>query len=219
MKKTSLSLLFASLVFCFSQVQAAVIDTSTQGYYNEGIGTLLNDSDPFFTGDPSLSISTAPDISAAATQLGGWLSNPPNLLTSGSTWSAMPAPIPTYWADGTETAVIYPFGSSDTRYTDAHLTIGVDNGILVWLDGVFIHGNTDAGAAYFNEYGYDLGELSAGTHYLQFLRVGQGGPENWDIELTGTPTIVPEPVGLLLYGAGLLVFMIRHRRKIPGTEQ
>lgn len=201
-----------------------LVTDGTLGFYNSGVGSVLNGTDPFFTGDPGLSVSTAPNLAAAATQLGGWLQNPPDLTTAGSTWSAAPVSIPTSWNGGTETAVVYTIGSAGTQLTNVVESIGVDNGILAWLDGSFIHGDTGPGVATPGEYVYNLGDLSPGVHYLQFLRVGQGGSENWSIQVTGTPvTVVPEATSLLLLGAGLAGAWAcrrlgRARHRIPGSS-
>src|SRR5690606_39357247 len=56
------------------------------------------------------------------------------------TWSAPGAFIPTSWAVNAETAIVYDF----TLASLANLTIdvGVDNGIVLWLDGAFLFGAT-----------------------------------------------------------------------------
>ncbi|MDG3005045.1 PEP-CTERM sorting domain-containing protein [Paludisphaera mucosa] len=191
-----------------------LVDNSTLGYYNSGIGGRLVNTGPFFTGDPRLSVSSAPDLSAAATQLGGWLTEPLDLATPGSTWSSGPVSIPTAWANGTSTAVIYSIGESGYKLGDVSISIGVDNGILVWLDGSFVHGDIAPGLPHpLGEYVYNLGDLSSGVHHLQLLRVGLGVPENWNIQVTGTLSSVPEPSSLALIGLGALsVFLCWLRR-------
>lgn len=187
-----------------------IIDDSTLGYYNSGIGSVLRDTSPFFTDDPILTINTAPDLSAAALQLGGWLNSPPVFSTAGATWSASAVAIPTGWDTGTETAVAYAFGSASLSLQNVVVTIGVDNGLLVWLDGTFVRGDTSPGASTFGEFVYSLGDLSSGTHYLQFLRSGAGAAENWQIEVTGTP--IPAAGSGALLGLGGLLIARRRRR-------
>jgi len=199
------ALVLASLAGTARARADTIINNSTLAYYNSGIGSVLNDTDPFFSGDPTLSISMPPDISAAATQLGGWLNNPPDLKTPGATWSTTPVPIPTGWAVGTTTGVVYVIGSADIGLNDVSVSIGVDNGILVWLDGTFVHGNTAPGPNYgLGEYVYELGDLAPGEHYLQLLRVGLGFPENWSIEVTATAAAVPEPAASILLMTGIV---------------
>jgi hypothetical protein len=197
---------------------AILIDNSTPGFYNAGIGNLLNGTDPIFTGDPTLSVSTAPDISAAATQLGGWLSIPPNLTIAGATWSATPIPIPALWEEGTETAVVYSIDSAGSELDNVRISMGVDNGILIWLDGAFVHGDAAPGGPDpLGEYIYELGNLASGVHYLHFIRVGQSAQESWNIQVTSG--IVAEPSSVTLVAMGFVgVKRLRRRNMLRGVH-
>jgi hypothetical protein len=183
-----------------------LIDSSTPGHYNAGIGTLLNGTDPAFpsVGDP-VANPAEPDLSAAATELGGWLSVPPDLATAGSTWSATPVAIPSTWAITTETAIVYAFDSGPGGLSDVQLSIGVDNGILAWLNGVYVGGALRPGGAPAGEHLFDLGDLAAGTHYLQLLREDHGGVTGYNIELTGTERSSLPDAGssMVLFGLAL----------------
>ena len=195
---------------------ATIIDDTTPGFYNAGIGTLLNGTDPAFpvVGDPTLTLLAAPDLSAAATELGGWLDTPPDLSTAGSTWSATPTAIPFSWAIGTETAIVYEFDAG-SGLSGVSLEIGVDNGIIVWLDGGFVGGELRPGTAVAGEHVFDLGDLSGGTHHLQLLREDHGGIDGYTVKLEGTPvTSVPEPGATLPLACLAMISCMALRRRI-----
>lgn len=194
-----------------------LIDNATTGYYNAGIGTLLNGTSSAFptNTDPVLNFNTAPDLSAAATQLGDWLAPNPTLTTPGATWSASPMAIPSTWTVGTETAILYTLGGPNVALQNVVVSIGVDNGVFAWLDGVFLGGFLRPGGASPGEHVFNLGNLSAGTHRLQILREDHGGLTGWTILANGTPVVVPEPssVALSLIGMAAAAVFAGLRRK------
>jgi len=206
-----------ALVTTAGAVQASVlIDNATLGLYNSGIGTALNGTDPFFVspggGDPTVVLGTGeqPDLSAAATELGDWLSNP--AAPTGTGWSAGPVSIPATWTVETETAIIYEIDGGATGLTGVTASIGVDNGILAWLDGNFLGGAQRPGGAFAGEYTFVLGDLAAGKSYFQLLREDHGGGTGFRISVTGeTAAPVPLPAAgvLLLAGLGGLAAMRR----------
>jgi hypothetical protein len=207
-------------VISASAAQAAtLIDDSTQGLYNNGIGQALSGTStafpvgPPFPIDPTLSFgpSEEPDLSAASAALGDWLTNP---MTPGGTWSAAPQAIPGAWTVGTETAIIYAFDGGATGLTNLALDIGVDNGIFVWLNGSFVGGELRPGGAVAGEHSFSLANVGAGTNYLQILREDHGGATGYTISLTGDAlSTVPLPAGLPLLLAGLGIFgLMRNRR-------
>ena len=159
------------------------------GYYNNGLGTVLDTSgvnDPFpcanvVCGDNTVNYATAPNLSAAAAQLGTWLTND---APAGGTWSAAPLAIPATWAVNTETAIVYAI-DVEAGLTDLTLSLGVDNGIFVWLDGNYIFGTRRGGGASENDDVFSLPNLSAGVHYLQILREDHGGSTGYFIGLSG----------------------------------
>ena len=206
---------------------ATLIDGSTAGYYNDGIGTVLDGSNPFggsymfpgadiSQGDPSLDIPAGnePDLSAAGSALGSWLTNP---AAPGGSWSASPVAIPASWSVNSETAVIYELDGGVGGLSNVLASFGVDNGLFVWLNGNFLGGHLRPGGVVPGEFTLSLGDLGAGLNYLQILREDHGGLAGYSVEVTGdiSPAPVPLPAsGLLLAAgaAGLAAFRRRSRR-------
>jgi hypothetical protein len=94
-----------------------LVDSTTTGLYNNGIGSVLDGTNPFggsfmfllanvSGGDPSLDIpaGSEPDLSAAAASLGNWLSTP---TAPGGSGSASGVAIPGSWAVNTDTEINY----------------------------------------------------------------------------------------------------------------
>jgi len=185
---------------------ATLVDNATQGLYNSGIGTALNGTDPFFVspsaGDPTVTLgsSQAPDLSAAASQLGGWLTTP---ASPGGTWSTGPVSIPSNWSVQHETAIIYAIDGGATGLTGVSASFGVDNGILVWLNGMFVGGAQRPGGVVSGEHEFALGSLGSGTNYLQVLREDHGGSTGYDVSVTGNVAPIPLPAAGLMLIAGL----------------
>lgn len=205
---------FSAAFSASSALAVTLIDNSTMGLYNDGIGSVLDGTNAFGGnfmfpiansggGDPTLSIPSTnePDLSAAAGALGAWLASP---TAPGGTWGASPEAIPSAWAINTETAIIYEIDGGTTGLTNVMANIGVDNGVFVWLNGTFLGGELRAGGATPNEYTFDLGSLSAGANYLQILREDHGGGTGWIIDVSGdVAPAVPLPASALLLLAGL----------------
>lgn len=205
------SLAFATLIGLGTVVGSAhagvILGNSSLGRYNASIGTSLDTSgalDPFpcaniGCGDATVSFPTAPNLSAAAGVLGNWLSNP---ASPGGSWTPTQA-IPSTWAVNTETAIIYEI-DANAGLTNLSLSLGVDNGIFVWLDGNYLFGTRSAGGSVLGEYILTLPDLSSGTHFLQIMREDHGGGTGFAIQLTADPISVPEPgsIALLLLGLG-----------------
>lgn len=201
------------LIVCgvISAHAATLVQTSDLGFYNNNIGTTLNLSNPGGDGpsqpfpvfnDSNTSFPVAPDLSAASSILGSWLTTPWSLNAN---WSPAPIAIPTNWSVGHEVAVIYQFNT--LAATNVVASFGVDNGIFAWLNGNYIFGARAAGGVALGEYTVPLGNFSAGTHYLQLLLEDHGGSNGYAVSITADtftpgPAVVPTPDGGLT--AGLL---------------
>jgi len=208
-----MSITRTALVAVFSTVAATagattLVDDKTPGLYNDGIGAVLNGTDPFFVNpgsdDPTVSLGSgaAPDLSPASAALGDWLTNPD--APSGTGWSTGPVAIPASWTVESETTIIYEIDGGAGGLGDVTADIGVDNGILVWLNGAFIGGKQAPGGASPGEHSFVLGDLAAGPNYLQLLREDHGGSTDFTISVTGDPVApIPLPATGLLLVAGL----------------
>lgn len=193
---------------------AQLVDNNSQGYYNSGLGDLYpgNPANPlaaYFpgpnvsTGDPTANFAVAPDLSGVAA-LGNWLSDPVTALTNGI-WSGLQN-IPANWAVNSETAIVYEIDGGAKGIDNLIGSFGVDNGIFVWVNGVYKFGATAAGGAPVGEYApIALGSLGAGKNYVQILRADHGGGTGYNVSITGNLRPVPEPgtLGALLALGGL----------------
>jgi|GEM_PF-856214 len=201
---------------CFA-ARVNILSGSDYGYYNDSLETLLDRTNPLellylfpgpdqAEGDPALNPAPEPDLSAAAGILGPWLNTPPVLNAN---WRG-PEPIPYDWQVNTETAVIFEFDAGQAGFEDVVLEIGVDNGIYVWLDGIYRHGAFAPGGAREWEYFIPLGNIAAGTHYLQLLREDHGVENGFKMKLTA----IPEPTMFALLCLGVIRLRLRSGRVV-----
>lgn len=226
MKLKFVAVAIAAAVVSTAAQAATLINNSTYGLYNNSIGTVLDGTNPYggstmfplangASGDPYLNIpsSAAPDLSKAATALGSWLTNP---TAPGGTWSGMRY-IPSGWVPNTETAIIYKLEGGATGLTNVFASFGVDNGIFAWLNGRFLGGHTAFGGVVPGEFTLSIGDVSAGTNYLQILLEDHGGGTGYYVNVTGDVAPAPSPVPLPASGAlmlaGLGALAARRRKK------
>jgi hypothetical protein len=193
-----------------------IIDSNlhTAGRYNSGLGDLAGLDGPggfFLAADVSegdstiLPIAAQPLVTYAGAFGTNWLAGD----YSGGSWSLGPVAIDNTWAVNTETAIVYEFTLG--ALTNLHIDLGVDNGILVWLNGDYIFGARAGGGSTLDEYDIDLA-VAAGTHRLQILREDHGGATGYNIRADAV-TAVPEPATLSLVGLGLLSLAFVRRRR------
>lgn len=228
-KTTGLFCAMAVAAITASAAQAAtLVNTSTQGLYNSGLGTLLDGSNPLgggvamfplanvAGGDPILDIpaGTPPDLSIVDTQLANWLTTP---ATPGGAWSAGKVAIPLSWAVNTETAIIYELDGGAAGLNNVIASFGVDNGIFVWLNGTFLGGQLRPGGVTPGEFTLNIGDVGAGKNFLQILREDHGGSTGYTVAVTGDlapVSVVPLPAAgwLLIAGLGGLGALRRKSR-------
>lgn len=213
-RTTAAVALFAAAAAAAQAAPVTLINNSTQGLYNQGIGTVLDGTSAAFptpgTVVPTQLITTAPDLSAAAGALGSWLSTP---ATPGGSWSSSPQAIPSTWAVNTETAIIYAFEAGPGGLVNLSASFGVDNGILVWLDGTFMGGQLAEGGATLGEFSFSMATLAAGTHYMQVLRSDHGGSTGYSVLVNAQTVELPEPGSLAIAGLALAMLSLTASRR------
>ena len=212
-KTISCALLFGLVPLAGNAV--IIVDNTTGGYYNDGLGDLadLDGAGGFLLG-PNVSEGdpnrppVIPDPGLAFGDVAAFGDDWLNGDYDGGSWSIV-GDIPDTWAVNTETAIVYDF-TLDSR-SDIHIDLGVDNGLLVWLNGAYLFGAQSPGGSALSEYDIDISGLSAGTHSLQILREDHGGLTGFDILVDAVA--VPEPSVLSLLGASLLSLGLLRRRR------
>ncbi|WP_434479206.1 PEP-CTERM sorting domain-containing protein [Gemmatimonas sp.] len=225
----ALAALGALCLPALASAQVTLVKTTDAGYYNNQIGNTLNLSglsgttgsgadncaEPFpIANDCNATYSTAPKLDAASSILGNWLTDPLNL---NSNWSFLGS-IPNSWAIDTEVAVMYQFNTLGA--TNVVAKFGVDNGMYAWLNGQYIFGKRDQGGVGLYEYTLNLGDLAAGTHFLQLILEDHGWTNGYAVDISADDFIpgpppnptVPEPSTSALMAIGLVGVVAVRRR-------
>jgi len=173
----------------YNRTLTILVDDTTQGYVNQAVGTSLDGTQPQFPaadlqgGDPTLDPAAEPDLGPVATILGNWLSFNP--VVGNSNWGG-PRDVPKTWASNYEIAVIYPIDGGVNGITDIKGNFGADNGIFVWVNGIYQFGALDTGPSVAYEYhDINLGNIPAGQNYIQILLEDHGLSGNFTIKITG----------------------------------
>jgi hypothetical protein len=172
----------------FPQAPEVLVDDTTPGHYNAALGTALDETQAQFPcadvlcGDPTISPAPEPDLSTVSATLGDWLASPRSLNTS---WSGAQT-IPLAWDLNTETAIVYEIDAGRCGAENVSGSFGVDNGIFVWVNGVYKFGALAPGPAIPGEYSIDLGNLPPGPNFVQILREDHGRESDYSVEITGT---------------------------------
>jgi len=162
------------MLSCSGTAASVLVDDNTTGYYNNALGTVLDDTqlqfppaDSYGSNEPTIPNAPEPNLASAASILGDWLTNP---LQLNANWSALQA-IPMSWSANIENAIIYPVSVGPQGFTRVVGNFGVDNGLFVWVNGRYKFGATAPGAVGGFEYtNVDLGSLPPGLNYIQILR-------------------------------------------------
>lgn len=201
---------------------ATLIDDATEAIYNMRLGLALDGTNPVGDtflfpaanvsgGDPTIDVGpdAPPDLSAAATALGNWLTDP---VAPGGMWHMSPKVIPASWRKNTETAIIYTIDGGLGGLRNVRAEFGVDNGIFVWLNGVFLGGHLRPGPAIQGEFALDIGRLGPGLNYLQVLREDHGRGRDYTVLVSGDVSTVPLPAGGWLLLGGLALLPVLRRR-------
>lgn len=187
-----------------------IIDNSTTGWYNQGLGDLAGTYGPGSSsfpganvseGDPVVNPLPEPDLSQTP-NLGNWLAADFTL----GTWSGPGTAIPETWTVNDETAIVYQFVLDEAA--SITVDIGVDNGLFAWINGDYQFGAMSSGGSFPGEYSFGT-VLGAGAHYLQILREDHGGSTGYDIKVSA----VPEPATFALFGLGLLGMGMARRKR------
>ena len=170
-----------------SHSPVVLVDDNTPARYNAALGTSLDGTQSQFPcadsacGDPTIDQAPEPDLSSASAILGDWLSGPPSLNAN---WSD-PQAIPVMWDVNSETAIAYEVDAGKCGARNVTGSFGVDNGIFVWVNGVYAFGALAPGTASAGEYVVSLGNMARGMNFVQILREDHGGSTGYSVQITG----------------------------------
>jgi hypothetical protein len=113
----------------------------------------------------------------------------------------------TYWAAGTDLALLQTFNVAGVVNGSATLNVAADNGFIIFLNGQMIANQNAEGYTSYWEYSFNLADslFATGVNTLAVLAEDHGGLTCFDLQLTAdvNRSPVPEPGTLLLFGTGI----------------
>jgi hypothetical protein len=220
MNTRKLLLSIASAVIAGTAHASTIINDSTGGWYNSGLGDMADYYGPgqfpaadVSEGDPTSNNVPEPTVFGPAFG-DDWLAGDFN----NGTWQYL-SDIPNAWTVNNEVAVVYNFNLATT--SDLLILLGVDNGIFVWLDGQFLLGATAGGGPALGEHQVTRAGVSSGAHSLQFILADHGSSTGFNIQVDATestPSEVPLPGTLGLLGVGLAGLGLSRRRQVVKAQ-
>ena len=98
-----------------------------------------------------------------------------------------------------------------TDMTNVVLSVAVDNGFTMYIDGAQVATANAGGFTSYWEYTFNLSDLSAGEHQLAIALDDYGGLTTFDMMLEGEA--VPEPASMAALGLGAVALMRRRKKK------
>lgn len=120
------------------------------------------------------------------------------------------------WPINSETAIVHELDGGTRGIGDVNASLGVDNGLFVWLNGAFMGGHLRPGGVSPSKFAVSLRDLRSGLIHLQILRGEHGATSGHDVSVTGDPYLAPIPLpasGLLLAGSAAVLAGLRRRRR------
>lgn len=126
--------------------------------------------------------------------------------------------VQTYWSDNTGLALEKTFNLSG-KLNNAEIDYGIDNGAVIYVNGVEVSRLIEEGYGWQNEHSLTLASslFKTGSNMIQVLAEDHGGATWFDLQLKGdvtgvTPT--PEPSAIILGLMSLGSMLGLKRRKI-----
>jgi hypothetical protein len=99
------------------------------------------------------------------------------------------------------------------------LNVAVDNGFIVFINGVQVAKGNAEGYTNYWEYALQIDQkwFASGSNLIQVFAEDHGGATFFDLKMTADVTPIPEPATLLLFGAGVAGLAGVARRKMMAS--
>ncbi|MDD2463566.1 MAG: PEP-CTERM sorting domain-containing protein [Desulfobulbus sp.] len=122
----------------------------------------------------------------------------------------------TDWTANTDLALEKTFDITGLLSSPVTLNVAVDNGFIVFINGVQVAKENAEGYTNYWEYTLQIDQkwFTTGENTIQVLAEDHGGATFFDLKMTADVTPIPEPASLLLLGAGLVSLAGMARRKM-----